>query len=693
MKELRKIVFSIIVFILLLSSGTGISVSSYSELTDIEGHRAENILRQAYNDRLIDAYDGRLYPDENLTAIQALAMLCRAFNTQAKADISSSNVTADKWYYSYAARAVYFGLIVSADAAALEAPVSRQDAFYMLAEAFQLAEAGTDITVLKKFSDSGRIAQEKRRAIAALVSQGLIGGYNGKLDVDGYITRATFLTVFYRIAGRIIPDAGAEKTYEQGILLRSPAELSGASFSNGVWFDGSASDVSIRGVTADKAIIRSNSLKSLKIGASTRIGRLTLAAQSGDIAVSPESASTVDTLVVGSGAGMVTVKGVGDIEITGDNRRVTITDNVKSVIVSGRNCTVYIQPGARAARLELQAGAYGSGAVVNGNVEELIVRSQGTAISGSGYIATIRLFRNDTKNDVRVGYATDYSDIGLEGASVSMTAPASLSAGSALRASATIENAIPGKVCGLTWYVNGVPAVDTIAITGETLPGLTHSFEYSRFMPETANIKVEIRYTTSLGEQQALSAEKTVRLQNYGIKHWMAIDAPDVLKKVTTGYKGDYTLEWAQTHDISDYEKEVWIYAKGYTSESDYLLWISIAYQRVNIFQRADGYWKLIRTCIVGTGRSGKETPVGVWTTSYKEPQGWTTADYTVKPVVRFMGWMGYAFHSRLYSPGTTTISDPSIGYPISKGCIRMYDEDIKFIYDNIPAGTTVVVY
>ena len=53
----------------------------------------------------------------------------------------------------------------------------------------------------------------------------------------------------------------------------------------------------------------------------------------------------------------------------------------------------------------------------------------------------------------------------------------------------------------------------------------------------------------------------------------------------------------------------------------------------------------------------------------------------------------GYAFHSRLYYPNSSQLKDPSIGFPVSAGCIRMYDEDIQYIFDNIPLNTTVVVH
>jgi lipoprotein-anchoring transpeptidase ErfK/SrfK len=81
-----------------------------------------------------------------------------------------------------------------------------------------------------------------------------------------------------------------------------------------------------------------------------------------------------------------------------------------------------------------------------------------------------------------------------------------------------------------------------------------------------------------------------------------------------------------------------------------------------------------------------------VWKTTYKQKDGWTTSTYTVRPVVRFKGG-GYAFHSRLYRPGTWTLSDPSIGFPVSHGCVRMLQDDIQWVFDNIPGGTTVVIY
>jgi hypothetical protein len=53
----------------------------------------------------------------------------------------------------------------------------------------------------------------------------------------------------------------------------------------------------------------------------------------------------------------------------------------------------------------------------------------------------------------------------------------------------------------------------------------------------------------------------------------------------------------------------------------------------------------------------------------------------------------GYAFHSRIYNRSYSTMLDDAIGYPASDGCLRMLDEDCRYIIDEMPYNTRVVVY
>ncbi len=213
------------------------------------------------------------------------------------------------------------------------------------------------------------------------------------------------------------------------------------------------------------------------------------------------------------------------------------------------------------------------------------------------------------------------------------------------------------------------------------------------------SISVSGKQTTLNGTGSAESANITASGSNVTLKIGslddtsIQLEKERVLKLVTTGYKGNYTLKWAQEHDYQDYEKETWINAKNYASDTQYLIWVNVSMQRVNIFKGSKENWELVRSAIVGTGASGSSTPVGVYTTTYKQSAGWTTSTYTCRPVVGFKKNTGYAFHSRLYYPGSNKLTDARIGFPVSHGCIRMYDEDVNFIYSNVPNGSTVVVF
>ena len=170
-------------------------------------------------------------------------------------------------------------------------------------------------------------------------------------------------------------------------------------------------------------------------------------------------------------------------------------------------------------------------------------------------------------------------------------------------------------------------------------------------------------------------------------------DVNRVLNLVSSTYRGNYTTSYAVNNDYKAYEKETWVNAKGYSSNSNYLVWINRAYQHVNVFTGSKGSWKLTKSFVVGTGAPGTETPVGVTRVTYKLKAGWTTSTYTVRPVVGFYPDTGYAFHSRLCTPNTDREYDFSSGYPVSHGCVRMQKKDVNWIYDNVPIGSTVVIF
>ena len=254
------------------------------------------------------------------------------------------------------------------------------------------------------------------------------------------------------------------------------------------------------------------------------------------------------------------------------------------------------------------------------------------------------------------------------------------------------------KICSAQWYQDGEPIAnygnDHFELTAGKVSNHTTYFTFTKDMKTSVTMGFKLTYDNpSTGETEEVYAEKTVPIENYSDEWYYERDVNRVLNLVSSTYAGNYTTAYAVNGDYSQTEKEIWINAKGYSSNTQYLLWINRAYQHVNVFQGSKGNWKMIKSFLVGTGAAGTPTPTGLTTVSYKSAGGWTTGTYTVRPVVGFYPGTGYAFHSRLCYPGTDTEYDFSAGYPVSHGCVRMYKSDIQWIYNNIPVGTAVVIF
>lgn len=90
---------------------------------------------------------------------------------------------------------------------------------------------------------------------------------------------------------------------------------------------------------------------------------------------------------------------------------------------------------------------------------------------------------------------------------------------------------------------------------------------------------------------------------------------------------------------------------------------------------------KCVRKYPISSGSTYSPSPLGCWKITDK-------ADWGEGFGGRWMGlnvpWGHYGIHGTL-DPGT-------IGYNSSAGCIRLYNEDVKELYNIIPIGTTVVI-
>jgi lipoprotein-anchoring transpeptidase ErfK/SrfK len=144
----------------------------------------------------------------------------------------------------------------------------------------------------------------------------------------------------------------------------------------------------------------------------------------------------------------------------------------------------------------------------------------------------------------------------------------------------------------------------------------------------------------------------------------------------------DYTyINW----DINKFVNENEI--RSYT---DYLLVTCIENKITYVFKGSVGNYELIDSfyCSVGSKQNPTKQGqfrVGVKGTSFGQDRGFQAKYFT-----QIDG--NYLYHSVIYNKEGTSVVDGSLGDSVSHGCIRLATENAKWIYDNVPENSTIIV-
>lgn len=130
--------------------------------------------------------------------------------------------------------------------------------------------------------------------------------------------------------------------------------------------------------------------------------------------------------------------------------------------------------------------------------------------------------------------------------------------------------------------------------------------------------------------------------------------------------------------------------ANSYSSPTGYLLLVNKTTHKVGVFTGAQGSWSLQYYWDCGDGAAETPTPTGVFSVASRGYY-FDSGAYRCYWYTQFYG--GYLFHSVLYNKYNGALADGRVGMALSHGCVRLQIENAKWIYDNIPRNTTVVVY
>ena len=214
---------------------------------------------------------------------------------------------------------------------------------------------------------------------------------------------------------------------------------------------------------------------------------------------------------------------------------------------------------------------------------------------------------------------------------------------------------------------------------------------YDRIMQETSSffvINANSSYNAVIGLQRALEENRLVGVidGSYGdatreavlqIQKLFNLPQTGVVDARTMYHILTYSNHVNNTSDV-----------QGYHSDTEWLLYVNTTTNRLYVYKGSIWNWKEVYNWGCSTGADETPTCLGEYTVGdrgYSFGSGYTCYYFT-----SFNG--PYLFHSTLFDEGTFRNYDSRLGLNLSHGCVRLDVNNAKWIYNNIPVGTKVVV-
>ena len=311
--------------------------ASPEDFTDFPTDWSAAGLRSAVQNGLLNGSNGQINSSGLLIRAQMAAIVNRAFAARKTADLSVySDANTSAWYYNDLELAVAMRTFQGANGKLNpEAPITREEAFVVLARAFAL-ESG-DTSVLNNYTDGASVSAWARSSVAALIENGYVNGANGKLNPKTSITRAEFAKVISEMASTYADaDDSLSATVDGSVIVReNSVSLSGKTINGDLIIADGVSRIDLTGVTVTGRIV----LRGGESGVTfkdTKAGKGIIA--NTDIAVS----GSVDNITVAQGSAITVNSGasVGSVNVNAEGAKITGVGKVGTVKANANNVTV-----------------------------------------------------------------------------------------------------------------------------------------------------------------------------------------------------------------------------------------------------------------------------------------------------------------------------------------------------------------
>lgn len=126
-------------------------------------------------------------------------------------------------------------------------------------------------------------------------------------------------------------------------------------------------------------------------------------------------------------------------------------------------------------------------------------------------------------------------------------------------------------------------------------------------------------------------------------------------------------------------------------SSTPYLIYVNLNDQKTYVYSGSSNNWSLEKSLDCSTGIEGSETPRGIYTVTNRG-DWFYSEEYEQGGKYWVQFWGDYLFHSLPFDETQSEVLDYTLGVPSSHGCIRLTVEDSKWLYDNMPDDTKIII-
>lgn len=357
---------------------TPVLAASPSDFTDFPDNWAKSSLSHSVSSGLLSGADGKIRPSDGLKRAEMAAIINRLSGAEETASLAGyQDVSTSAWYYQDMAKALRMGTFVG-DGGMLhpEAPITRQEAFAVLARYYCLQNTNTD--VLQKYADMQQVSTWAKNAMAAMVEAGYIHGDNGKLNPLAPITRAEFSQVLYNLAGTIVDQGETVSTDVSGNLIvrGTDVALKNMMVQGDLILADGASSAKLEGVTVQGRIVVRGGTKGIDIKESKANKGLLISNPNKPTVVSAEK----------SNLGEVSLW--SDAHLSGDFSDIVIHKPIRLDMQEGKAAKLLVNDAAKEAEIKVGKDAA---------VGEIRIEAADVKVGGDGSVAKVQVNGDNTQ--------------------------------------------------------------------------------------------------------------------------------------------------------------------------------------------------------------------------------------------------------------------------------------------------------